>query len=76
MIEAILGIVNGGLKAWNDFWKRQERQQDRKVGAMEQREKNHEDADKALAGDRVRNSSDALQQRVQSDHQIEAGDKP
>lgn len=76
LIAAIVGVLNGGIQAWNDYWKRKERQDDRNTGAMEQREKDREGSDNALADDRVRDSNDALRQRVQSDHQIETGTSP
>lgn len=75
-LQVFLGIINKGLQAWNDYWARKQRQDDRNIGALEQREKSRADQDKTLADDRVRVGNSDLQQRVQHDHGIEVGSDP
>ena len=75
-VEPILGILDKGLKAWNDFWERRKVQDAKNTGALEQREHDHDESDKALAGDRVRNANADLQQRVRDEHGIEVGTQP
>lgn len=76
MLKTLLEIASRGLQAWNEFWERRKVQDAKDTGAMEQREQNRADSDKALADDRVRDSNAALQQRVRDDHGIETGTAP
>lgn len=73
MIEEALALLSGFTKAWNEWRADMRRKSDKDSGASEQREKTLTDENKTLADDRVRDSNDALQQRVRDNYGIEAG---